>query len=138
MIPYRRASTAAAMLVAGAACASFAGFAAAQTGAPGTSALLFAPPALTVQQGGTATVNVTVDLRGGQAAGTALKAWDMPSGMAIAFQPPSGNPKFTATMSVAVSPTVKPGPYTVKLQATGGNPSDVVSYVITVEKSGGY
>jgi hypothetical protein len=103
-----------------------------------TSALTVEPPTLTVDQGGTASAKVTVDLRSGRTGGTSLMAWDVPNGMTIRFSPDTGNPTFTTTMSVGVTTTVKPGTYHVKIQATGGGPSDVVSYPVIVQKTGGY
>jgi len=87
---------------------------------------------------GTASAKVTVDLRSGKTAGTNLKAWDVPNGMTISFSPDTGNPTFTTTMSVRVSPTTKSGTHVVKIQATGGDPSNVVSYAVIVQKTAGY
>lgn len=104
----------------------------------GTSAVTFEPARLTVSQGGTASAKVTVALKSGKAGATTLKATDLPSGLAITFEPPSGQPTFTSTMRVRANPTVTAQTYTVKLQAAGGDPSSVVSYAITVERTGGY
>lgn len=104
----------------------------------GTSALAFEPARLNVNQGGTATAKVTVALKSGKTGGTTLKAADVPGGLAIAFDPPAGEPTFTSTLRVKASPTTTPGTYSVKVQATGGDPSSVVSYSVTVEKTGGY
>jgi hypothetical protein len=103
-----------------------------------TSALTLEPPILTVDQGGSASAKVTVALRSGAPGGTSLMAWDVPDGMTIRFSPDAGNPPFTATMSVGVTSTAKSGTHVVKMQATGGNPSDVVSYPVIVQKTGGY
>ena len=105
---------------------------------PAASVLKFEPATLTVDQGGTAWAKVTVALRSGKAGGTTLKAWDLPNGMTISFSPASGNPPFSTMMSVTVTPTSNAGTSMVKVQATGGGPSDVVSYAVTVNKIGGY
>jgi hypothetical protein len=105
-------------------------------GAP-TSSLTFVPATLTVDQGGTASAKVTVALRGANGRGTTLKAWEIPAGMTISFSPDTGNPPFMTTMSVKACPNAKSGPYSVKVQATGGAPSDVTSYTVTIEKTGG-
>ena len=102
-----------------------------------TSALTVELSTLTVDQGGTASVKVTVTLRSGKTGGTSLKAWDVPSGMTIRFSPDTGNPPFTTTMSVAVASTATSGTHVVKIQATGGAPSDVVSYPVIVQKTAG-
>ncbi len=103
-----------------------------------TSTLTLEPPTLTVDQGGTASARVTVALRSGKSGGTSLMAWDVPDGMTIRFSPDTGNPPFTTTMSVGVTSTAKSGTHVVKIQATGGDPSDVVSYPVIVQKAGGY
>ncbi len=103
-----------------------------------TSALTLEPPTLTVDQGGTASAKVTVALRSGKTGGTSLKAWDVPDGMTIRFSPDTGTPTFTTTMSVGVTSTAKSGTYAVKIQATGGDPSEVVSYPVIVQKTAGY
>ena len=103
-----------------------------------TSALTLEPPTLTVDQGGTASAKVTVALRSGKTGGTSLTAWDVPNGMTIRFSPDTGNPTFTTAMSVGVTSTAKSGTYVVKIQATGGDPSEVVSYPVIVQKTAGY
>jgi hypothetical protein len=103
-----------------------------------TSALTLEPSTLTVDQGGTASAKVTIALRSGKTGATSLMAWDVPDGMTIRFSPVTGNPPFTATMSVGVTSTAKSGTHMVKIQATGGDPSEVVSYPVIVQKTGGY
>ena len=104
----------------------------------GASTLAFDPANLTCNQGRAASAKVTVALKSGKTGATTLKATDVPGGVAIAFDPPSGEPPFTSTMRVSATPTAKTGTYTVKIQATGSDPSSVVSYTVTVEKTGGY
>ena len=114
-------------------------WAAAQDGqSTGMSALTFEPAKLTVNQGAAASAKVMVALKSGKTGGTTLKVVDLPGGLTITFDPPSGEPSFSSTMSVKASPTTMPGAYTVKVQAIGGDPSSVVSYPVTVEKTGGY
>jgi hypothetical protein len=103
-----------------------------------TSALTLVPSTLTVDQSGAASAKVTVALRSGKAGGTTLKAWDVPSGMTIRFSPDTGNPTFTTTMTVGVTSTTKSGTHVVKIQATGGDPSDVVSYTVIVQRISEY
>lgn len=118
---------------------SISAWAAAQDGqSAGTSALAFEPARLSVSQGGAASAKVTVALKSGKTGATTLKAVDLPGGLAITFDPPSGEPTFTSTMRVKASPTTTPGTYTVTVQGTGGDPSSAVSYSITVEKTSGY
>ncbi len=104
----------------------------------GTSALTFEPASLICNQGRTASAKVTVALKSGKTGATTLKATDRPAELAIAFDPPSGDPTFTSMMKVSAIPTARPGTYTVKVQAIGSDPSSVVSFTVTVEKAGGY
>src|SRR5262249_33767982 len=104
----------------------------------GTSVLTFEPAKLVCNQGGGASAKVTVALKSGKAGATTLKVTDVPGELAITFDPPSGAPTFASTMKVSAIPTARPGTYTVKVQAVGSDPSSVVSYTITVEKTGGY
>jgi hypothetical protein len=104
----------------------------------GTSTLTFEPATLLCSQGRAASAKVTVVLKSGKPGATTLQAAELPAGVAIAFDPPSGAPTFTSTMRVSATPTAKPGTYTVKVQAVGSDPSSVASYTVTVEKTGGY
>lgn len=112
--------------------------AAAQGYGTGGSTLRIDPATLTVLQGATASARVTVSLASGRTGETGLQATDVPDGVAIRFDPASGNPPFTSTMTVRAAPRMKPGAYTVKLQATGDDPSPIRPYEVTVEASGGY
>ena len=109
-------------------------------GGMGQSTLAFDPSAVTVAQGETAAAKVTVTLASGRTWGTNLKVMDAPMGITITFDPVSGEPPFTSKVSVQASPTATVGTYTVKLQATGDDPSPVTSFQLTVTKgsSGGY
>jgi uncharacterized membrane protein len=100
--------------------------------------LTFQPKTLTVQPGKAASAKVTVTLGSGKAKAT-LRAANVPDGMTISFDPASGEPTFTSTMTVKAASTATPGTYTVKVQVAGDAPSAVASYSVTVEKaSSGY
>jgi hypothetical protein len=105
---------------------------------PAASALTFVPATLSVDQGGTASATVAVALRSGKTGGTTLNAWEIPDGVTISFSPDTGTPPFRATMTVTATGSAKSGTYVVKLQATGGDASDVFSYTLTVQKTSGY
>lgn len=104
----------------------------------GTSALRFAPESLTVESGRAASAKVTVTLSSGKAGGTDLHATDVPAGVAIGFDPASGEPPFTSTMTVTAAAGAQPGTSIVKVQATGGDPSAIAPYRLTVSKEHGY
>jgi hypothetical protein len=105
----------------------------------GTSTLAFDPGALAVEPGKTATAKVAVKLSSGKTWGTALQATAIPAGVTVRFDPASGDPPFASTMTVTAASTAKPGEYSIKVQATGDDPSSVVMYRVTVSKaSSGY
>ena len=104
-------------------------------GGTGTSTLSFSPQSLTVQPGRSASAKVTVTLASGKTWGTNLQATDVPAGVTVSFAPASGEPTFTSTMTVKAASDARPGEYTVKVQATGDDPSAPVQYRVTVEKA---
>ncbi len=103
-------------------------------GGTGTSTLSFDPQSLTVQPGGSASAKVTVKLASGKTWGTNVGAADVPTGVTISFDPASGEPTFTSTMTVKATSAANPGVYKVKVQATGDDPSAIVPYQVTVSK----
>jgi hypothetical protein len=103
--------------------------------ATGRSTLTVAPKALTVEAGKAASAKVTVSLSAGTTWGTTLHATDVPPGVIISFDPASGDPTFITTMTAKASSEAKPGVYTVKLQATGDDPSPATSYRVTVARA---
>jgi hypothetical protein len=108
-------------------------------GGMGTSTLSFDPQRLAVQQGGAASAKVTVTLASGNTWATRFEVTDVPAGVTISFEPASGDPTFTSTMTVKATSAAQPGTYTVKVQATGDDPSVVARYQVTVSKpSSGY
>lgn len=104
----------------------------------GASTLAFEPQSLTVQQGKSASAKVTVKLASGKTWGTDLGASDVPEGLSVSFTPSSGDPTFVSTMSVKAAAAVKAGAYTIRVRATGDDPSPVTSYRITVTQTSGY
>ena len=108
-------------------------------GGTGTSKLTFEPKNLTVAPGKTASAKVTVNLSSGKTWGTNLQVSEVPAGVTISFDPASGEPTFASMMTVKAASTANPGAYSVKVQATGDDPSAVVQYRLTVSKaSSGY
>ncbi len=97
-------------------------------GGMGTSTLTFEPKNLTVESGKTASAKVTVTLRSGKTWGPNLRVSDVPAGVTISFDPASGHPTFTSTMTVKAASTAK-------VQATGDDPSAIAQYRVTVSKA---
>jgi len=107
-------------------------------GGMGTSTLSFDPQRIAVQQGGAASAKVTVTLASGGSWGTNLGVTGVPTGVTISFDPASGDPTFTSTMTVKAAPAAESGTYAVKVQATGDDPSDVVQYQVVISKPSSY
>lgn len=104
-------------------------------GGSGASTLGFEPRSLTVPQGGSASARVTVTLTSGKSWGTDLRVTEAPAGLTVVFAPTSGNPTFVSTMTVTASPGTRDGVFTVRIQATGDDPSDVTPYRVTVTRA---
>ncbi len=98
----------------------------------GKSALSLTPQSLAVRQGGSASAKVTVTLASGKTWGTNLQATAVPNGLTVSFDPASGEPPFTSTMIVKATSTAKVGTYTVRIQATGDDPSPTMQYPVKV------
>lgn len=110
-------------------------------GVTGTSILSFDPPTLTLDQGASGSARVTVKLASGTTKSTTLKTTDVPSGVTISFNPPTGDPTFTSIMAVKALSSARPGVYTIKVQAAGNDPSAVTPFEVTItakSSEGGY
>ncbi|MGH7104456.1 MAG: hypothetical protein ACREFJ_18920 [Acetobacteraceae bacterium] len=99
----------------------------------GKSSLSFTPSELSVAPGATASAKVAVALSSGATWGTNLEATDAPKGLDVSFNPSSGDPAFESTMTVQAASSVKPGEYTVKIEATGDDPSAATPYKVEVK-----
>src|SRR5574340_104825 len=97
----------------------------------GGSKLTIAPGSLSVGRNGTADAKVTATLSSGATWGTNLEATNLPKGLTVTFNPSSGDPTFTSTMTVHAASSVAPGSYTMTVQATGDDPSAAMSYKVT-------
>ncbi len=104
-------------------------------GGTGRAGLAFDPRGLTVLQGGTASAKVTVSLTQGKAGATTLQVSGVPDGATVTFAPASGEPQFTSAMTVKAAATAKPGVYTLRVQATGADPSESMPYEVTITRS---
>ncbi len=116
----------------------FAGIAFAQNGY-GTSAIVLSKGYLNVTAGGSASVNYAVNLASGSTWGTTLVVTNaaqlQQQGITFAISNPSGDPPFTGLLTVITSTTTGSRVYSVKLAATGDDPS-LVNAVLNVSVTG--
>lgn len=74
---------------------------------------------ISIQQGGSGSNTVTVSPINGYNKVVSLSASGVPSGVSVSFNPQSGIPAFTSTMSVSASMSATPGSYPITVQAQG-------------------
>ncbi|AIC15154.1 InlB B-repeat-containing protein [Nitrososphaera viennensis] len=72
-----------------------------------------------IQQGGSSSNTVTISPINGYNKIVSLSVSGIPSGVSASFNPQSGVPAFTSTMSISASTSATPGSYPVTVQAQG-------------------
>jgi len=100
------------------------------------------PTSGSVKPGGSVQATVMVNLTNGSTQSVSLSASGLPSGANATFNPSSGNPTFTSTMTISTSSTTPTGTYTIRITGTGA--TKTATYLLTVtttaptHKIGGY
>jgi hypothetical protein len=77
------------------------------------------PSVVEITQGDSQTLEVTVNLVGGSSGVVTLSASGQPAGVSVSFDPSSGTPTFTSTMTITTDSTAEPGTYTITVTGTG-------------------
>jgi len=77
------------------------------------------PSVVEITQGDSETLEVTVNLVGGSSGVVTLSASGQPAGVSVSFDPSSGTPTFTSTMTITTDSTAEPGTYTITVTGTG-------------------
>ena len=90
------------------------------------------PTGSSVIQGGSVQAAVTVNLTSGATQSVSCSASGLPSGANATFNPSSGNPTFTSTMTISTSVSTPAGTYPVTITCTGGGKSHSATYTLTV------
>jgi len=91
-------------------------------GGPGWPfAIAVEPASGTVVQGGSTTATVTVTQGDGYSETVSLSASGQPADVYISFDPESGTPTFTSTMTINVGREAEPGIYTIIITGTGAD-----------------
>ncbi|MGA2791466.1 MAG: hypothetical protein ABSF00_11955 [Candidatus Bathyarchaeia archaeon] len=88
--------------------------------------------ALSLRQGGTGTVSVTVFGLRGFHAPVNLTALELPAGVSLQFKPASIAPGGTVTVNIASSIFAVPGNYTITLLGVSGSVSHKVSFELNI------
>ncbi|MCC6317075.1 MAG: hypothetical protein IT361_05220 [Gemmatimonadaceae bacterium] len=104
------------------------------TGNPGSITVAVNPGALTVQQGGTGTVNIALTRGGGFSGAVSLAIAGLPSGVTTTVTPASLSGATTsATVLVAVASTVPAGTYTATVRGSAAGIGEATTtYTLTV------
>jgi len=90
------------------------------------------PTSSSVQQGGSVQTTVTITLQSGSSQTVTLSASGLPSGASAIFNPSSGNPTFTSTLTISAGTSTPTGTYTLAVTGTGGELTRTATYALTV------
>ena len=89
-----------------------------------------------IAQGHSGSNTITVNLASGTSQTVALTASGFPSGVTALFNPPSGNPAFTSTLTLSTSPSTPAGSYTITVTGSGNGKTHASQFTLTVNTTG--
>ena len=89
-----------------------------------------------IAQGHSGSNTITVNLASGTSQTVALTASGLPSGVTASFNPPSGNPAFTSTLTLSTSPSTPAGSYTITVTGSGNGKTHASQFTLTVNTTG--
>jgi uncharacterized repeat protein (TIGR03803 family) len=90
------------------------------------------PGSVTVDQGGDATYNLTIDSVDGFSGDVALSASGLPSGATASFSATSVSAPGSATLTITTPSTISPGTYTLTITGTSGSLIEQVTATLVV------
>jgi len=90
------------------------------------------PSSGSVQQGGSISATVTVTLVSGSTQTVSLTTSGLPSGAYATFNPSSGYPTFTSTLTISTSTATPTGTFYVTIIGSGGGLTRTAIYTLTV------
>ncbi|MEM2913955.1 MAG: zinc dependent phospholipase C family protein [Candidatus Bathyarchaeia archaeon] len=108
------------------------------------TAIFTRPPRFTISispssslavSGGSSSATITVTLVEGSAETVSLSTLEMPSGFSASFNPNSGSPTFTSTMTVTVPKSTTTGIYRITVVGSSGGLAETVLYTLIVIQS---
>ena len=91
------------------------------------------PPSFSVKRGGAATYTIDLTPISGFSDTVILSISGLPSGATYEFDPPSGTPPFTSTLSIQTTETTPQGTYTLIITASGGGKTHSESVDLVVK-----
>ena len=90
------------------------------------------PSSGSVQQRGSVQTTVTITLKSGSSQTVTLSASGLPSGASAIFNPSSGNPTFTSTLTISAGTSTPTGTYALTAIGTDGELTRTATYALTV------
>jgi hypothetical protein len=91
---------------------------------------------ITVTEGGSGSNSITVSLLSGTAQTVTLYASGLPSGATAIFNPSSGTPSFTSSLTITTSMTSPTGSYTVTITGSGDEKTRATQFTLTINSAG--
>jgi uncharacterized membrane protein len=89
----------------------------------------------TVQQGSNTTTTIRILPLSNLTQQVYLSASEVPSGITVVFNPPSGKPPFMSNVTIIVSKTVPVGMYSITIKGTGDSLTKSIVYSLNVAQS---
>ena len=88
---------------------------------------------ITVTQGSSGQNTITATLTGGSTQSVSLSCTSvLPSGASCSFNPSSGNPTFSSTLTISTSSSTPTGSVTVTVTGSGGGQTPITQFTLTV------
>jgi hypothetical protein len=86
-----------------------------------------------VPQGSSGSNAITVTYVAGTPQTVTLSTSGLPSGVSASFNPSSGSPTFTSSLTLTVSSTANPSRYNTTVTGVGGNATHTVTFSLTIQ-----
>ena len=91
---------------------------------------------ITLVQGGTGSNSITVNLLSGTTETVMLSASDLPLGVSAIFNPSSGTPSFTSTLTITASITSPTGSHVITVTGSGDGKTRATQFTLTINSAG--
>lgn len=103
---------------------------------PADFSITVSPTSITVKKGETATCFISINGENGFSNSVSLAVTPSITGLTAAFNPPSGNPDYSSTLSLKIDDSLAPGTYPLQITATGGGKTHSTSLTLIIEEAG--
>jgi len=91
---------------------------------------------ITLTQGGSGSNTITINLMSGTSQVVTLSSSGLPSDASASFNPSSGNPTFTSTLTVSTSSSTPSGSYTITITGSGDGKIRTTQFTLTINAPG--